>query len=354
MKLKTIVPHSYKFYGTSEKTFSAMLAAVESAEHSIYWESYIFNGDTFPTHDFIGALIERAQRGVIVKVLVDKFGSTDFSETDIEKLRVSGVEIVWMSSWLQRVHRKILVVDHAVAFLGGVNVAKTYQKWLDLHVRTTQPSIIVQIIRSFSRSYKMAGGKDPRILGLRNLPILQSQKNQWIVEHWPWKRNGELRRFYTEHISSATHNIIIVSPLLFPHPWLVGELKRALAKKVRIDIIIPRVTDPPIASVANFIYAEMLAAMGVSIHFLPAMNHAKVLIIDNTTALVGSQNIDALSFDFNAEIGIAFTDAHMVNDLMVIINKWIERSTQLHDMPYRLRWYHKPIEWLVRLIQPVI
>jgi cardiolipin synthase len=149
----------YKFYNTSEKAWQSMYESVKEAESLILLEMYIFLPDTSPKYNFIETLIKKAESGVKVAIIADKIGSQKMPIAVIKKLRKAGAEFLYASKLLRRTHRKILVVDNHIAFLGGVNIKKSTSKWNDLQIKITGRKSIKSISRTFAYSYKMYGGK---------------------------------------------------------------------------------------------------------------------------------------------------------------------------------------------------
>lgn len=315
----------YKIYTTSTKTWDAMIAEIDKAKKSIFLEMYIFMEDTSGSHDFIGKLSEKARRGIRVVLVLDAFGSSELSEATIARMRAAGIEIIFFSDWLRRIHRKILIVDENTAFIGGVNIGKRFATWNDLQLKL-RGRIIRPILSSFAYSYEMAGGKDGYILLLRKKALISKLKFL-VLEHWPVPGMFSLKSLYTQKISAAQKNIYIVTPYLTPPRWFVALLDEAVRRGVRIELIIPQKTDSLLMDRINRHYAHMLSALGVQFYLSREMNHAKILLIDDQEGLVGSQNIDFLSFNFNAESGVFFKQQDIVLELKEIILQWQKKAT---------------------------
>lgn len=345
---------NYKFYTKTEKAWDAMLSAVRGAKSSIYFESYIFLSDTEDRHNFTQALREKAQAGVDVRVVFDRWGSWYLPESEEESLRSAGVDLVYYSDFLRRIHRKVLVVDRTIAFVGGVNIGKQYQKWSDLHLRLAEQPLVEGLLRSFWRSYRGAGGKHRETEREEVNPNLRERAELWLLDHWPKRGASTLRKYYEEQISNASQSVTIVSPYFFPHRWLVESLRNAKERGVEVSVILPKHTDPAILNAANLVFAAALSREGLAFYFSPVMNHAKALLVDESTGLVGSQNIDALSFDFNAEVGVSFTEPNMIRDFSRIITTWKRDAVRFSHETYRRNWYHKLVELAVRALQPVL
>lgn len=329
-----------------------MLHAVQTAQYSINFESYIFEHDTAGTHDFVEALRVRALAGVAVTVVIDRFGSWYLGQGQEAALRATGVDLVYYGRFFRRIHRKVLVVDRKVAFIGGVNIGKRYQKWADLHLRVAEPAIVEALVRSFWNSYKASGGT--RHTEESQPQTFRERAGMWLLDHWPISGRSTLRAYYEEQIKKAEKSIAIVTPYFVPHRWFSEALRAAVRRGVEVDVILPANTDPAIMKIPNLVATLSLSRAGVRIFFTKVMNHAKVLLIDDRIGLVGSQNIDAMSFDFNAEVGVSFTEPDMVRDLKQITERWKREADEFSHATFKRRWYHPVIEFVVDLFQPVL
>jgi len=320
----------YKFYTTSSKAWDGMFKAISEATKSIYLEMYIFLDDTGVTHDFLGMLKNKARSGIEVVIVADAFGSYDLKAASIAELREAGVEIIFFSHLLRRTHRKILIIDNKTAFLGGVNIEEKTRYWRDLQIRLSG-KIIKPIIKSFAYSYKMAGGKKISILQYNDhsFPkIIQS----WLVDNWSNTQHSYfLSNYYRTKIIEAQKSIVIVTPYLIPPRWLLALLDSAVHRGVEVEIIMPHNTDYKVLNKVNYINTCRLSALGVKCYFLPVMNHAKLMLVDNEEGVIGSQNLDFLSFGVNMEVGIFFRQKNIINSLVHLLNKWRKEATLFID-----------------------
>jgi len=298
-----------------------MFQAIQQARDSIYIEMYIFLADTKSTHDFCSLLKAKARAGVEVIIIADHFGSFDLKAEDINNLKAAGVEFLFFSHWLRRNHRKFVIIDQKIAFLGGVNIKENSRNWRDLNVRI-QGRIVRPILKSFSYAYKMAGGHKASILKYQQLALSQKIKS-WLLDNW--KSNQSLyylNNYYRQKIIGAKRLIQIVTPYLLPPRWLIALLDDAVRRGVTIEIIIPEDTDVKPLNKINYINACRLSSLGVKFYFLPFMNHAKIMLIDDEEGVVGSTNIDVLSFGLNLEAGVFFRQRNLIADLKKIIETW--------------------------------
>lgn len=317
----------YKFYTTSDKAWDGIMFAINQAQQSVYIEMYIFLGDTQQTHDFFGKLKEKALAGMEVVLVLDAYGSSELQNTTIQDLRAAGVELLFFSRWLRRTHRKLAIIDNKIAFIGGVNIENKIRNWQDLHLRLGG-KIIKPLLRSFAYTYQQCGGKNNNILRNSQLPLVKKIKS-WVIDTWEiGDKRYRLNNYYLAKLTEATTSIKIVTPYLLPPRWVMKALDDAVVRGVKVEIIIPSNTDIKSLNNINYFNACRLAVVGVKFYFTPQMNHAKVMLIDDREALVGSQNLDILSFGVNAEIGVFFQQKHAVASLGRIIDKWQHESMQ--------------------------
>lgn len=309
----------YYFYTTSEKAWKGMLAAIAGAKKSIYLEMYVFQNDT-TGYDFLSALEKKAHDGIRVIVILDAFGSNSLSSSIIARLRKAGAEVLFASFWFRRLHRKVLIIDDTAAFVGGVNISGRFARWKDLQVRM-QGNIVRSLIRSFARMYRECGGKNPIFENLKQTPVL-TKARLWLIEHGVGGKQYSLRKHYEKHIDEAEHSIILVTPYLVPHRWLIARLHQAILRGIRVEIIVPEHTDHKFIDRINYYYLNLFMKLGAKCFLLSEMNHAKTMLVDERVGTVGSHNLDSFSFNWNAEAGVFFESPGMVRELHRILETW--------------------------------
>lgn len=341
----------YKFYTTSQKAWDGIIASIDSAQVSIYIEMYIFLDDTRQTHDFVGKLKEKAAAGLEVVIIADAYGSSSLKSATVADLKAAGIEFIYFSRWLKRTHRKLIIIDNRLAFFGGVNIENKIRNWQDLHIRL-RGRVLKPLLRSFAHTYQQCGGKNEHILKYSRLPLVKKIKS-WVIDTWEFgDKQYNLNDYYRQKLAEAVTSIKIVTPYLLPPRWLMASLDDAVRRGVRVEIIIPEDTDIKFLNKINHFNAARLASVGVKFYFMPAMNHAKVMLIDNREALVGSQNLDILSFNFNLEIGVFFEQKQAVAELEKIIGRW-QAGARQSDLSFkRLGWHRRLLMWFFRLFFP--
>lgn len=329
-----------------------MLEAIVQAEKSIYLEMYIFLDDTAASHNFIGKLQEKAREGVRVVIVADAFGSNALKKGVADSLRRAGAEFIFFSHWLRHIHRKVLIVDEKTAFIGGVNIGKRFREWHDLQLRL-HGRIVGRLLKSFAYTYEMAGGKNAKVLNYRESRFT-AKLRFWLVEHWPIRNVYSLRRHYVKKITQAEKRIQIVTPYFTPPRWLISLLDDAVRRGVEVEILIPRKVDWGIMNRLNYHYMHKLSSLGIKFYLAKGMNHAKLLIIDGKEGLLGSQNVDLLSFNINAEIGLFFREKKLLRELAAVFGEWKRDSSEFRASRYRRRLADYAIFTLLKILNPIL
>ncbi len=342
----------YRLYTTSQKAWDGMFKAMTKAEKSIYIEMYIFLDDTQATHNFLGLLKEKAKAGLEVVVIADAYGSSSLRGGAVDELKASGVEFIFFSHWFRHTHRKFLIVDNKVAFIGGVNIKEKIRHWHDLQIKV-EGKIVLPMLKSFAYAYQIMGGKKESILKYSRLPLVKKIKS-WITDSIVGtNRLYNLNNYYKERISAAKTSIKIVTPYLLPPRWLLAILDDACRRGVKVEILIPNDTDIKPLNKINYLNACRMAAYGVEFYLIPMMNHAKIMLIDDEEGLIGSQNMDVLSFNLNMEAGVFFRQKNLVNDLKNIFEHWRNESIYFNATGKKIKLIDKMLIAIFKIFYPI-
>lgn len=324
-----------------------MISDIAAARYSVYIQMYIFESEGHGER-FVAELVAAAKRGARVILLLDSLGSISLPPGVVERLRVAGAEVLFYSFLFQRMHRKILIVDDRVAFVGGVNIAKAFARWRDLQVRVSGHAVR-HMIRSFGRVYSECGGKGKPPVPIGPHPGKTRNLRLGFIEHGAVGKRRVLRRYYTEKLQGAKESIIMVTPYLLPPRWLLAQIHQALLRGVNIEFLIPAVTDHAVARSVNRVYAPILVGLGAKCLVSRDMNHGKAMLIDGREGIIGSQNIDILSFDWNVEAGVFFEQPEMVRELADIIKDWKDESSPFNDSLMPPRWFDGVVRFFLKL-----
>lgn len=342
----------YQLYTTSQTAWDGMFKAMTAATRSVYLEMYVFLDDTQTTHNFLKLLKDKASAGLEVVIIADSYGSSSLRKEAVGELRAAGVEFIYFSHWFRHTHRKILIIDNKIAFIGGVNIYEKIRIWQDIQIKL-QGKIISPLLKSFAYGYEMAGGKKESILKFSRLPLVQKIKS-WIVDNFVGTtKMYYLNNYYKKRIIEAQTSIIIVTPYLLPPRWLIALLDNACHRGVKVEILIPNDTDVKPLNKINYLNACRLSAVGVKFYLLPLMNHAKIMLIDGTEGVIGSQNMDVLSFNWNLEAGVFFRQKDLVNDLEKIINQWKAGAIVFENLEHKIKGFDRIIMIILKFFYPI-
>ncbi len=309
-------------YTFGQDLYDDMLAAIASARRQILLETYIWKGDEVG-EQFKAALVEAARRGVEVYVIYDTFANLVVAPPfkrfppELKVLRypvyTAGLRF-WDLRHYGRDHRKILVVDDEVGFVGGYNLGTPYAtEWRDTHVRIAGPDVW-DLKRSFADFWNL---HHRRRAGADNRPLLLETASQWeprvrFHRNVPRLWMFPIRAMYLEAINRATRNVWLTQAYFIPDQDFVDALKDAARRGVDVRLLLPLKSNHIVADWISRGYFSQLLAAGVRIlRFKDAMVHAKTATIDGRWSTVGTANVDRLSLQGNYEINVEIIDAEM-------------------------------------------
>jgi cardiolipin synthase len=346
-----------------QETFTAMLAAIASAQHSICLETYNVAGDR--TGDrFKEALIARARAGVAVRMLYDAIGSFGLPSAWLAGLREAGVAIVEfnpLAPWRRRRglshrdHRKVLVVDDAVAFTGGLNIANQYAAvadggagWHDAHCRV-RGAIVVDLARLFRRTWMRSGGAAYPPPGRQaSAGDVAGTSFVRMIENTPRRKRASIRRAYIHVIKAARSTVWIENAYFLPDRGLRRALVRAARRGVDVCVIVPGNSDVRVVEWAALYVMRRLARFGIRfLRWRGSMLHAKTAVVDATWSTIGSYNLDAQSRFNNLEVTLEVLDPLVGSAMVKRFERDIAGCEPFDEASWhRLPWWRKALAWL--------
>jgi cardiolipin synthase len=316
-----------ELFHDAEQTFSAMIAAIESAERYVHLATYIFDGGPVGQR-FATALVAAAERGVDVRVLIDGVGELYSLPPVRALLRGTRVRLarflpprVWPPSVSinLRNHRKSLVVDGREAFTGGINIrdrylsAPTDERIVDLHARIVGP-VIAQIETVFVRDWQFATGESAKAA-----PVPPPPHGAALCRAVTDGPEGEFDRLTTlliGAIGSARRRIAIMTPYFLPPRELIAPLQAAALAELDVAIILPARNNLPYIHRATRHMLWELLEHGVQLYYQPGpFVHSKLFYCDDYYAQIGSANLDARSLRLNFEMNLEIYDRDVVTAL---------------------------------------
>lgn len=344
----------WKIYSTSQAAWDAMYAAIAQAKKSIYWEMFIFLDDEVGQR-FFELLEKKAGEGVEVKLIVDVIGSFSLPLSRVEALRTKGIDIRlfnerkfrvhnWWRTLVSRTHRKILVVDERIGFVGGVNIQASMRRWLDIHVRI-EGAPVFSLLRAFARAYLISGGPRTNVEHLLSYRVPENKSDVEIIYDDAHTPRSKMLEKYVEAFRLVRERIILFSPYYFPDRKFRRALSAARRRGVHIDVILPFESDSGLAMYASHVWFPEMAKAGVHVYLLNQMMHGKGFVMDDSWAVVGTTNLDQTSFYDNYEVNVSVKDPHMVRDIKETVLGWLKKGKKIELTQWNKRgWLRKAKE----------
>lgn len=348
-----------------------MHEAISAARKSIYWEIYIFVDDEAGSR-FVDALVDKAKAGVDVKIVMDAMGSWGLSRLAEARLKGAGAAVLYynrlhpelaLGKWLGRLwrrnHRKLLIVDEEIAFIGGVNVESKALAWNDLFLKLTGP-VIYPLLRSFAKTYIRAGGKKDDVRHLQR-PALPQELKSWqekirFIIHSPLDRPlSPLRKMYHRGLAMAKESVNLLTPYVVPDRAWLRLLAEARRRGVKVNLFLPERSDHLVMEWIARAYHGILHRAGVNVYLFSKMHHGKAMTVDSKVGYVGSSNLTPRSWLINEEAGVYFNDEQMANELNRFFEEWKKEATPLDLERWKKRgWRAKFKEWWAKKIEKFV
>lgn len=353
-------------YTYGQHLYDDMLAAIEGAQRQVLFETYIWKGDETGER-FKRALADAAARGVDVYVIYDGFANLVVSPVfkhfprTMKVLRypvyAAGFRFFDLSRY-GRDHRKILVVDSEVGFVGGYNIGDAYAtEWRDTHVRVTGPGVW-DLQRAFAdfwnlhRRHRFRPSEPPLLLETHSEwePRIRIQRN--VPRLWMFP----IRSMYLEAIQRASRNVWLTTAYFLPDQDFVDALKAAARRGVDVRLLVPLKSNHIVADWASRGYFSQLLESGVRIlRYRDAMVHAKTATVDGTWTTVGTANIDRLSLSGNYEINIEVIDRGLARQMETIFATDESHCLELTIGEWEARDLHRKFtEFVLAPLRPLL
>lgn len=305
-----------------EAAFASMFQAIEEAEDYILVQFYIVRDDEIGT-DLAQRLAKKSREGVDVYFLYDEIGSLKLSDAYTQDLKAAGVEVSKFNSRKGirnrfqlnfRNHRKIIVADGRVGFVGGFNVGDEYLgkdedvgPWRDTHSRLTGPCVLALQL-AFVEDWRWATGKLPDIEWVP-VPAEENDMAVLVLPSGPADEIETAELAFIHAINSAEERVWIATPYFVPEHGVVSALRLARLRGVEVKVLLPDESDGFLVDRAAWSHFRELEGSGVQFYrWGPGFLHEKVLLVDRTAAVVGTANFDNRSFRLNFEIAACVID----------------------------------------------
>ena len=343
--------NTYTVLTNGDQMFPAMLGAIRSAKRRISFETYIYKkGKT--GDDFTLAFEEAAKRGVRVNIVIDTVGGKGMDSEHEQRLEKAGCRLVWFNTpkWYSleelnyRTHRKILVIDGAVAFTGGASVddqwtgnAQDKDHWRDTMIQVNGP--LARLMEGgFYENFAEAGGEVTPELD-ETAAEADPEGAAFVVRSSPSGGANDLKRLYLLTIASARQTIDITTPYFVTDESSRWALADAVRRGVKIRLVVEGdITDAMPVKYASRKHYEQLMEMGIEIYeYQPTMMHTKTFVVDRVWNMFGSANFDNRSLELNDELNVAVSSRTLAERLLVDFERDMRASKRLELETWRKR-----------------
>ena len=361
--------NSIKVFQDGSSMLQALLGAIKSAQHHIHIEFYIFEDDA------VGrlvkdALIDKACEGVEVRVLYDDVGCWKVPHLFYDEMREAGIEVRgflkvrfprFTSKVNYRNHRKLVIVDGRVGFIGGMNLAERYVKGVSWGI---WKDVMMQVEGKAVYGFQTAFLTDwyatdhSLITSSSYFPPMEDKGTSLmqVVTSDPVGEWRDIMQGLLIAITSAQKYVYIQSPYLLPTESILLALKTAAAAGVDVRIMIPEKSDSRMVHWGTMSYLQELMEAGIKIYmYQKGFLHSKLIVSDDCLSSVGSTNMDFRSFEHNFEVNAFMYDRPSACMLKGIFLSDQKDAKLLHLKTWRMRpWSRKVKESVIRLFAPLL
>lgn len=363
-----------RIIGDGKQLFHEMIEDIERAQSSVHIEFYTFYNDKIG-QQIRNLLVRKAKSGVEVRVIYDPFGSLGTYRSFFKPLLEAGgyAEPFLARSALVdfrlnfRDHRKIVVVDGKIGYVGGFNIGDQYLSrdpkfgyWRDTHLRITgsgvfglQGRFVLDWNATANQGQLPADRIEPRYFPLTRV---KGDTNMQIVSSGPDSEMQQIKMGYIKLIQSAKQRVWIQTPYLIPDDSVMDALRIAAMSGVDVRIMIPNKPDHPFVYHATQFFAHELARIGVKIYYYDrGFMHSKTMVVDDRIASVGSANLDYRSFKLNFEVNAFLYDEKLAVQLAALFEQDMRVSRLITaEMFDQQSLYLRFKQSFCRLLSPIL
>ncbi len=351
-----------------EQKFASLIDNLKQATHHIHIEYYIFEEDEIG-NKIINILIEKAQKGVKIRFVYDDVG-TNLTYRLRKKLKEAGiickpimpVYFPKFSKANYRDHRKIVVIDGKIGYVGGINIADRYvnkkgrKNWRDTHLKIEGDAVYslqITFLLNWYYASKQKIGFDKLLfpeMGIKGMQCVQ------IAGSGPDSDWANIMQAFFVAITSATKRVWITTPYFIPSEPVLTAIKTAALSGIDVQMLFPYSSDARIVHYASLSYMREILEAGVKVHlYTNGFIHAKTLLVDDVFSSVGTANMDYRSFDQNYEINAMVYSESFANELATQFLIDVEQCVPLQLS----RWEQRPIrkrllQSIARLLAPLL
>lgn len=358
-----------EFYTDGYAMITSLLREISQAKHHIHVEFFKFEDD--PIGRLVrDALIDKVREGVEVRLLYDDVGCWRVDRMFYDNMMAEGIDVqgflkvrfpLFTSKVNYRNHRKIVVIDGKVGFVGGMNIAKRYLQgihggvWRDTHMKISGRAVYGLQTIFLADWYAM---DQTLISSSRYFPRISPEgiSLMQVVTSDPVGSSRNIMQGLLVAITNARSYFYIQTPYFLPNEAIQISLKTAALAGVDVRIMMPREADTVLTHLASFSYLEDMMEAGVKIYFYEAgFLHSKLMVSDDSFSTVGTTNLDFRSLEYNFEVNAVMYDRSSALACKAMFQNDMECATLLTLEEWRARpWYQRLSESILRLFSPLL
>lgn len=330
---------TFEVLSNPQKIYKKMLEDIRAAKKFIFLENYVYRNDEVG-REFRDLLTKKAKEGLTVKILLDSWGSW-VDKKFFKELINSGGEVrffrelqyTWriVSKNHERDHRKLLLIDNKISYIGSINITKDFIRWRELVLRL-EGDITFDFVRSFNSIWKNYGQ-----LTLKKVFKFIHEEFE-IVQDIPSTLKRYTEERYVRLINGARKEICIETPYFIPSFRIRRAFLNAIKRKIKIKIILPYRSNWRIVDIMRNRYLGVLHNSGVNIYYYkPGMLHSKLLVVDDKFFILGSSNLDYRSLVHNFEINLLGKNPEISRELKNYFEETLSNSEPFSFKDWRRR-----------------
>ncbi|MDR1005674.1 MAG: phosphatidylserine/phosphatidylglycerophosphate/cardiolipin synthase family protein [Bacteroidales bacterium] len=320
----------FRIFDDNAPLFDSMIADFLQAKKSIFFEIYRFGHDEMGER-FADVLIQKAKQGLDVRLIADAWGTGE-NQPLIEKMQKGGVQVRiyhklildrgYLAKNHCRNHRKLIIIDANISYLGSSNITAYSLCWRELNLRIEDPSFASSFTRAFKDSYRTYNKYSIR----KNNTKRDMKIGDWLfIQDLPTPYRQKIKVRYEKMINNAKKSIVIETPYFLPGYVLRKELAEAVSRGVDVRVITPFQSDVHVVDIIRRHYLGLLHENGVQLMFYtPGNLHAKCLMVDDNIFSISSANFDYRSFRYQNEIALVGKDKYVLTLLRNHIDKTLQ------------------------------
>jgi cardiolipin synthase A/B len=347
----------YSFYNDNIELYAEMIKDIDAAKEYVLLETYIFANDSVGKR-FKRILLKKAREGLDVKILVDGYGSTANKKFFHDLIEAGGDARIFREfQWSFRIikknnfrnHRKLLVIDDKISYIGSSNITTRSLAWREANLRMVG-DIAMQFKKVFLQNFNLFDKHF--LMSKEHNKIIKTGKFE-VIRDVPSLKYRKARRRMLKMIHSAKEQVMIEGAYFLPDFLFRRALKEARERGVQVVVIVPKYSDYRAFDLLREKYLGKLHEYGINIMlYVPEVLHSKVLVVDEKKFLMGSSNMDHRSFTLQFEINVFGTERLIIKKL---VEHFYDTLTDCHVFDYeawqRRTWAQRIIERLLSTIR---